>query len=276
MKTAEAEATAADWPRDASAWWAFGSATLGGLALVQARAPQRMAEALCLAFAFACLFAASDWISSLSGKSLAGDVAPGRFWASYQPLLLLLGATSLAWFWHLQAPEQARFWMTALASGAALIILMFLLRLDLEPHDLRLLALSSLLCTAPALYLAFLAQDGQGSPAWAFWAAPALYFPVNAVFAWIWLQGLYRSSTHLALLAAPILLLVLLSLSQGRRVETMTFLAYLGYLLVRLQERYRQGAHRLPQFSDIRSLGREQMVWNSLVGLAWLLGRVSR
>jgi hypothetical protein len=263
-------------PGDASAWWAFGSSALGGLVLLRLRAPQRLAGGLWLILGLGCLFLASDWISSLSGKSLRGEV-PKAAGLSI-PGLLLCGAalSGLLVFGCLLPPEDTRFWLTALACGASLTGIMFLLRLELPPHDSRLLALSSLLCTSPALYLAFLAIGGPQAQAWFFWLAPALYFPVNAVFAWTWLQGLYESKAHLTLLAAPILFLVLAALSRGADLVALVFCAYLAYLLLRLLGRYRLGAERLPEFADIRRLGREQLVWNAVVALAWFFSGVAQ
>jgi hypothetical protein len=266
----------AEFPKDASAWWAFAGSSLGGLALVLVRAPQRLAESLFLLLAFSCLFGASDWISSLSGKSLGGDIPTRHFWPSASPLVLTAGVAALAWFCRLEAPRDLNFWLLALASGASVTVLMFLLRLDLAPHDSRLLALSSLLCTLPALYLAFLAFGGPYLQAWIFWLLPAIYFPVSSVFAWTWLQGLYGSKTHLTLLAAPILILVLLALGWGADLDALVLLAYLAYLVGRLLARYQQGSQRLPEFSAIRHLGREQSSWNLLVVMAWCLNGVAR
>jgi hypothetical protein len=264
------------FPSDASAWWAFASSCLGGLILLVLRAPQRLAEGLWLLLALACLFLASDWISSLGGKGLWGEVPRGRLWSPPGILLAGLGIGALAAFCRLVPPAESRFWLTALACGASLTAIMFLMRLESPSHDGRLLALTSLLCTLPALYLGFIAWGNVGVRAWSFWLAPALYFPVSSVFAWAWLQGLYHSKAHLTLLAMPILLLVVLALSLGADLDALIFFAYLAYLLSRLLSRYRRGAQRLPEFSDIRSLGREQLVWNTVVVAAWFLNGVAQ
>lgn len=258
-------------PTDASAWWAFLSSSLGGLALVHFHSPARMREGLILVFAFACLFVASDWISSLSGKGLSGEVPRGQLRSLPGFILSALALACLAWFYQLQPQLDARLWMASLVCAAALTSLMFFLRLDLLPYDSRLLAFSSMLCTLPALFLSFLALGWHDVYSWYFWAAPALFFPVSTVFAWTWLQGLYHARRHLTLLAAPLMVLIVAALSESADLSALMLTAYLIYLIRRLQTRYRRGAEKLPEFSDIRKLGREQAAWNAAIVLSWLL-----
>jgi hypothetical protein len=261
-------------PSDASAWWAFSGSSLGGLALLHFQAPQRMQEALLLLLSLTCLFLCSDWISSLSGRGSGGQVPPGRPLSLPGLSLSLLALAGLASFCRMQPELEVRFWVAALACGAAFTALMFLLRLELAPYDTRLLALSSLLCTAPALFLAFLAY-GPSRDAWLFWLAPALYYPASSVFAWTWLRGLHDSKRRMAMLAAPLMALIIAALNVSADLAAVALIFYLIYLLRRLIARYRQGAGRMPEFSDIRRLGAEQSVWNALILLSWLLSGVA-
>ena len=261
-------------PVDASAWWAFFSSCLGGLVQLQLHAPARLREGLLLAFSFSCLFLASDWISSLSGKGIRGEIPKGQALSVPGIALLFIGIGSMACFYGLQAPLEGRFWLASLICGASLTVLMFLLRLELPPSDLRLLALSTLLCTAPALFLSFLAFGPRSLEPWSFWSAPALFFSVSSVFAWIWLQGLYHARRHLALLAAPLMALIIAALTCGADLAALALTAYLIYVIRRLLARYQQGADRLPEFSDIRKLGREQSLWYALMAASWALNSV--
>ena len=256
-------------PKDALAWWAFVSSSLTGAAMVWVKAPAKAGQALWLVLACACLFLAGDWVSSLSGRSVEGEVPKGRLLAP-QALVFLLAGACLTRFVGGLSSVELHFWVVALACGASLTVLMFILRLEMQPYDGRLVALSSLLCTLPALYLAFLAFGPGVWDAWAFWLVPALYFPVSTVFAWTWLQGLYQGKVHLALLAAPLLILIVIDLGGQATVSALVTAAYLAYLVRRLLARYRHQAGRMPEFSDILSLGREQVAWNAVVALSWL------
>lgn len=261
-------------PADAPAWWAFAGSSLGGLLLLKGQAPHRFSEGLLLLFSLFCLFMASDWISSLNGKSHRGEVPKGSPASLPGITLLMLGLGSLALFLHQRTPLESRFWVALLACAAGLTALMFLLRLELLPFDRRLIALSSLLCTLPALFLALLALGHKNPGAWAFWMAPALFYPASSVFSWTWLQGLYHARMHLALLAAPLMLLIAAALTVSADLAALTLTAYLIYMMRRLLQRYRLGPERLPEFSDIRRLGREQLFWNSVVLASWLLSGV--
>ncbi len=117
-------------PKDASSWWAFASSSSGGFILLCLRAPERLAQGLWLLLALGCLFLASDWISSLGGKGLWGEVPRGH-WCSVPGLLLCAGgAAALTVFCQRLPAAEWRFWLTALACGAALTAMMFLMRLS--------------------------------------------------------------------------------------------------------------------------------------------------
>ena len=51
--------------------------------------------------------------------------------------------------------------------------------------------------------------------------------------------------------------LIIIALSNSADLAALVLTAYLIYMVRRLQSRYERGAEKLPQFSDIRKLGRE-------------------
>jgi hypothetical protein len=256
-------------PQEPAAWWAFGSSTLAGLLAVGRAAPPERMAALVLALACACLFCSSDWISSLYGRGYRGSVVPGEL---ASPLGLGLCASALcllAAFYLFESPQGPRFWAVALMAPAALTILMFVMRLQLPALDDRLVLLSSLLCTLPALLQAFLVWGHAGFQAWAFWIFPALFFPVSSLFSQAWLRGASNGPPPLVALSLPLLGLCLASAAMGFASGALFASLYLAYTLQRLLRRYGEGA-ALPSFGVIHSFAREQAAWNGAFVLVWL------
>lgn len=263
-------------PTDPSAWWAFASCLIGGLLLVHFKQPARLGEAGLLAASGAFFFLCSDWISSLSGKGYRGEIPHGNFLSLPGIALLSASLACLGWFYYLQPEYESRFWGLALASAAALNALMFIMRLEIVPLDARLLLLTSVLCTAPALMLGFLAFGEAREEAWLFWLPAALFFPVSAIFNHTWLRGLQSGRRPLGLLALPLLALWVGAVGSRAWVSALLIAAYIAYVLRRLLTRYESGGNQLPAFSDIRRLSLEQALWSATFAGLWLWQMLSR
>lgn len=256
------------WPDDGNAWWTLTASLLGGAWMVFGW--QGHPGALGLGSAALSIFLASEWMSHLSGHSRHGRV-PNATWAQPIGLALLAIAFWGCWSLYHALPEASQpAWQSlgaAMFSGLALIII---LRMEWVPLDARLVFLTHLLVTAPALVFGFL-QWGLGSPhAFAIWLPLAAYFPAQALFSVYWLQGPSAPPRSLSLVAIPILLgIIALSLVQAWPLAL--FLAVtLGRFIHLLRKRQEEAAH-LPEMQAMQRLGRELHVWNSLFCAAWLL-----
>lgn len=262
--------TAFAFPRETSAWWAFLSSVLGGLLMVRLKAPERFFQAGLLAAAMAGLYLSSDWVSSLSGKGYRGDVPRGSRTSLTGWFLVLASMLALIWF-HRGLPQaEIHFWFMALTAAAVLVVLMFLLRLEMVPLDARLLLLSSMLCTLPALFLGFVALGPQSSQAWFFWAPAALFFPSSALFAQAWLRGKSGGKPSLATMALPLLALFIGAVAAGLWGQALFSALYIAWQVARFVRRISSGGQQLPAFSEIRGFGREQAAWMSLMTIVWM------
>ncbi len=256
------------WPRDSQAWWSVMSCLAGGWAFIVG--PRLDTQALALGLAALGLFFSSDWLSHLAGRSREGDVQPASWDEPAGLSLLGLTVASLAFF-MLQAPAQDReSWATVITGVGCLVALMFVLRLEWRPLDGRLLYLTHVILTLPALVFGFVIW-GVGSP-WAFgaWLLPALYFPAQALFAHYWMEGTDAPGSSLSVLAGPLLLGILLESWRGG----WTAVAFLGVFLLRalylLQRRRLQGGS-IPGFAAMRRLSLELQAWNLCALVAWAL-----
>ncbi len=266
----DAKAPAFRLPAEPTAWWGFLSASFGGLMTVELRAPGRIQEALALSLSGAALFLASDWVSSLGGKSLHGDV-PKASWRSLPGLALLATAAGfLAAFRILVPAQEAWSWDLVLAGVAVLVALMFLMRLEMVPLDSRLLLISGILSTLPALMLGYLALRPDWRSALVFWAPPAIYFPVSVLFSQTWIRGLSTGRRKIVLVVAPLLPVAALSLAFGRLLPALFILAYLAWILKCLLSRFDEKETRLPQFSAILKVSRTQSLFHAVAVVIWL------
>lgn len=254
------------WPRDAQAWWSVMSCLVGGWLFILG--PRLDLQALALAAAALGLFFNSDWLSHLAGRSREGDVAPAAWDEPAGLSLLGLTAAALAFFLLRTDPAQREAWATVVTGVGCLVALMFILRLEMRPLDGRLLWLTHLILTLPALVFGFRVWGVGSAAAFGAWILPAVYFPAQALFAHYWMEGTEAPGSSLSVLAAPLLLGVLLEAARGGWPAA----AFLGLFLLRalwlLQQRRRlDGA--LPGFRAIRRLGLELQAWNVAALAAW-------
>lgn len=253
------------WPNDGQAWWSFLAGQLGGWALLFGFGVSQ--EGLALAAAAFSLFFASDWLSHVGGHSREGAVKP----AAFEPLgLALIGMTavSLAAFMVLLSPAAREAWAIVVTGVACLVALMFILRLEMRPLDGRLLYLTHVILTLPALTLGFL-RYGVGAPeAFRFWMLPAVYYPAQALFAHYWMEGTDAPGESLSVLAGPLLAGILLEAWTGGWMGAAFLALFLGRAVFLLQRR-RASGQSLPGFAEVRRLSREFMAWNIAGLLAW-------
>lgn len=254
------------WPRDSQAWWSVMSCLLGGWAFVIG--PRLEIQALALAVAALGLFFSSDWLSHLAGRSREGDVKPAEWGEPAGLSLIGLTAAALVFFMLRAVPLEREAWATVVTGVGCLVALMFVLRLEWRPMDGRLLYLTHVILTLPALVFGFVVW-GVGSP-WAFgaWILPAVYFPAQALFAHYWMKGTDAPGSSLSILAGPLLLGILLQSWRGG----WTAVAFLAVFLLRIlwhlqQRRVQQGS--FPGFAAIRRLNLELQAWNLCALVAW-------
>jgi hypothetical protein len=254
------------WPRDAQAWWSVFSCLAGGWVLIVGL--RLDTQALALAVVGLGLFFSSDWLSHLAGRSREGDVHPADWDEPAGLSLLGLTAASLAYFLLQSSGPDRHAWATVVTGVGCLVALMFVLRLEWRPLDGRLLYLTHVILTLPALVFGFTVW-GVGSPeAFMAWALPAVYFPAQALFAHYWMEGTDAPGSSLSVLAAPLLGGVLLQAWRGGWVAAAFLSAFLLRCLWQLQRRRLQDAG-LPGFAAIRRLSLELQAWNVAALGAW-------
>lgn len=254
------------WPRDSQAWWSVLGCVVGGWALIIGFRLDR--QALALAAAALGLFFSSDWLSHLAGRSREGDVLPDKWDQPAGLGLLALTLASLAYFMLRTLPQDRQAWATVITGVGCLVALMFVLRLEWRPLDGRLLYLTHVILTLPALVFGFVVW-GVGAPeAYGVWLLPAVYFPAQALLAHYWMEGADAPASSPSVLAGPLLLGVLLQSWRG----AWTAVVLLGLFMVRgiwlLQQRRRQGK-TLPGFAAVRRLNVELQAWNLCALVAW-------
>jgi hypothetical protein len=217
------------------------------------------------------IFLASEWMSHLSGRSRHGRV-PQAAWAQPVGLALLAAALWGCWSLYHALPESSQAaWQSlgaATFSGLALIII---LRMEWVPLDARLVFLTHLLVTTPALLFGFLQWGVGHSHAFAVWLPLAAYFPAQALFSVYWLQGPAAPPQALSLLATPVLAgIVALSLVQAWPLALFLALALARFIIL-LKRRQEEAPTHLPKLQAMQRLGRELHIWHALFCAAWLL-----
>lgn len=256
-------------PQDSQAWWGVLLSLLAGWAL--SLGPRLDPRGLPLAVAALSLFLGSEWFSQLAGRSRQGQVAPARL---KQPLglgLLGLTALSLAWFLYAEASPDRQAWGTVVTAVGCLVALMFILRLEWRPLDARLLYLSHLILTLPALVLGFVAWGPYDPRAFGLWLLPAAFFPAQALFAQFWMEGSEAPRAAFSSLAGPLLLSALLQALRADWTAVGFLGAFLLWSLLRLAPR--RSAEGLPSFQTVRRLDWELQAWNLAFLACWVLGQ---
>lgn len=271
MDTAAGKRSAAHsgfpFPADEQAWWnVLACLGVGWLLSLGARLDL---QALALALAAMSLFFGSDWFSRLAGRSREGHVKPARFFDPLGLLLLAVTASSLgAFLFHADNLEREA-WATVITGISCLVALMFILRLEWRALDGRLLYITHLILTLPALMFGFVAWGVFSPRAFGVWILPAAYFPAQALFAQFWMEGADAPDASLSLLAVPLLAGILLQATRGAWPGVAFLAVFLLWLLVRLQSRRLAGG--LPGFSEVRRLNWEIQAWNLAAIAAWAI-----
>jgi len=253
------------YPNDGQAWWSVGVGLGAGWYLCLGL--HMVPAALALALAALCLFFGSEWFSRLAGRSRQGSVEATSF---SEPLgLFLLAGTvaSLIWFVLMTAPQDRQAWGTVIIGVGCMVSLMFILRLEWRPLDGRLLYLTHLILTLPALMFGFVAWGIFTSRAFGAWILPAAYFPAQALFSKFWMEGPEAPWDAMSLLSIPVLLAVMLQAERGAWLGAGFLALFLLWILVRLQQR--RSADALPSFKLVRRLNREIQAWNLATIAAW-------
>ena len=256
------------YPHEHGAWWTFGSCLLAGLGITLMGGSKPL-MALSLAIPMAVLFLISDWVSGLSGAFL--DVKIRVALKAWQPWLLAsLGvASGIIFALHLPA-EQRTLWASAIVVQSVLVILLFLLRQELPPRDLRLLLISSLMLTAPVLFMSALAHGWTSSLTWEIWAWPALFYPAGVLYVKGWMSGNMSQGLRLTWAALPYLLLAALSGLTAHWSAVVLFTAIALRTVIRIRQRLAESGGRFPAIKEIRRFGWEQVLISILFTAWWL------
>lgn len=254
------------WPSDSQAWWGVLSCSIAAWPLILGF--RFDPQAFALTAAGLSLFLCSDWLSHLAGRSREGDVNPAH-WSDPVGLSLIgLTLLSLVAFLSQLPPSGREAWAPVITGVACLVALMFVLRMEWRPMDGRLLYLTHLILTLPALVLGFVVW-GVGSPAaWGAWLLPAAYFPAQALLAQYWMEGPDAPRNSPSVLATPLLLGILLLARDHAWTEALALAAFLFRAIVLLQARQRTAAS-LPGFMAVRRLSLELQSWDLFVLVVW-------
>jgi uncharacterized membrane protein len=255
------------WPNDSQAWWSFLACQFGAWTLLFGWDLDR--RGLSLAVAAFGLFFAGDWLSALAGRSREGAVRPAAF--SFVGLGLLLTSTAaLLVFLSLLPSNERKAWSMVITGVGCLVALMFILRLEMRPLDGRLLYLTHLILTLPALVLGFLRYGVGAVAAWSFWILPAVYYPAQALLAHYWMKGTDAPGESLSILAAPLLMGIFAEAWIGGWIGAAFLAFFLGRAILLLQRR-RLSNGTLPGFATMRRLHREFTAWNVVGILTWAI-----
>lgn len=256
------------WPSDSQAWWSALSCSVVAWFLVIG--PHFNPQAFALVVAGVSLFLCSDWLSHLAGHSREGAVSPAS-WS--EPVGLgLMGLTLLSLVSFLvELPSLGREnWGMVITGVACLVALMFVLRMEWRPLDGRLLYLTHLILTLPALVLGFVVWGVGSAQAFGVWLLPATYFPTQALLVQYWMEGDTAPRASLSVLATPLLLGILLLAQYQSWLATFVLASFLFRAITLLRARQRDGAS-LPGFAATHRLSQELQAWNLMVLLIWAL-----
>jgi hypothetical protein len=265
---AGSEPTRFPLPNDGQAWWSVLSCLVLGWML--SIGPRLEPQGVALAIAALALFLGSEWFSRLAGRSRQGAVARTN---AAEPLgLILVTATAICLLWFLWMTEAGarQAWGSVIIGVACLVALMFILRLEWRPLDGRLLYLTHLILTLPALMFGFVHWGVLAPQAFGVWILPAAYFPAQALFSQFWMEGLEAPKDAMSLLAGPLLLATLFMAARGAWFGVSFMAIYLLWVLARLLRR-RSSPGGLPGFAEVRRLNWEIQAWNAAALAAWAL-----
>lgn len=256
-------------PDDGNAWWTLIASLFGGAWMTFGL--QGHAGAVGLGTAALSLFLASEWMSHLSGRSRQGHV-PHAAWAQPIGLALLSAALWGCWsLYHALPPSSQPLWQSLGAAMFCGLALILILRMEWVPLDERLVFLTHLLVTTPALLFGFLQWGLGGARAFAVWLPLAAYFPAQALFSVFWLKGPNAPTWARSLLALPILAgIVALSLVQAWPLALFLALALSRFVHLLNRRQEDRPAH-LPALQAIQRLGRELHLWHAIFCVAWFL-----
>lgn len=267
MDKHQASSSSFPFPNDGQAWWSVVVClAVGWLLNLGAHLSD---QALALAIAALCLFFGSEWFSHLAGRSRSGSVQPKSFREPLGLALLAATAASLAWFLVICEPLDRHAWASVITGVGCMVALMFILRLEWRPLDGRLLYLTHLILTLPALMLGFVAWGVFAPRAFGVWILPAAYFPAQALFSQFWMEGPEAPSDAMSLVSVPVLLAVLLQAARGAWVGVAFLGVFLLWMLVHLHRR--RNTEALPGFQEMRRLSWTIQAWNLAAIVAWAL-----
>ena len=258
------------WPEDSSAWWSFLTSLLGGLWLTQGAHWQPGSVGLLVAAL--CLFLVSDWLSHLTGRSRQGKIVNTERGHPLGFVLLISAGLGGAYFYLQLNVADLAIWQRIAVGALCLLTLIFILRLEWVALDSRLVFLTHLLLTLPALVFGFLHWGVGDGRAYELWLPLAVYFPTQALFSVYWLQGKLAPSSARSLLALPLLLGIVLLARSGSWLLTLFLAAFLARAVTLLHHRQRS-PKGLPDLESIQYLGWELHAWNAAFCWAWALRR---
>jgi len=255
------------WPQDSSAWWSFLTSLIGGTWLSQGAHWHPGTGGLTLAAVS--LFLVSDWLSHLTGRSRQGKVPNADLINPIGLALLTSAALGGYYFYQHIEPADLGTWQTMAIATLCLVGFIFILRLEWLALDSRLVFLTHLLLTVPALYFGFMHWGVGDARAYGQWIPLAIYFPAQALFSVFWLQGKLAPSSARSILAVPLLFGVIVLAGPGAWSLTLFLVAFLArsvYLLHRRQE----SPKGLPGLESIQYLGWELHAWNAVFCWTWI------
>jgi len=256
-------------PIDRQAWVSFAIASLGGAVVAfYPRLPDAATVALVLSMAG--LVVVSEWISHVMGRFREGAAA-GAAHGDARGALIVAGCVFLVSAFLSQLPVREReAWIAVLATLAAGVGVLFLLRLEWVPVDRRLLVLTHVLLTVPCLLLGFRAWGVGAARAFAVWAPLALFLPGVVLVERAWMDGPTGARNALTVGLLPTLLGAAgLALADQRLVA-----AYFALWTVRagflVLARQASDSTAIPSFRSIRAFGRETCWWVGGFVVVWV------
>jgi len=266
-RTAVTSGVSFPFPTDGQAWWNVSISTVAGWLLCFG--PHLNLAGLALALAALCLFLGSEWLSHLAGRSRQGSVQPARLGEPLGLALLAGTAASLAWFLSEIDAAERQDWGCVMTGVGCIVAHMFILRLERQPLDGRLLYVTHLILTLPALMFGFVAWGVLSQRAFGFWCLPAAYFPAQALFSQYWMGGSDAPKAALSVLSAPVLAAILIKAAGGFWLGSGFLGLFLLWALVRLVQR--GSSDSLPGFRLVKGLHWEIQAWNLGAVVAWAL-----
>jgi hypothetical protein len=195
-------------------------------------------------------------------------VRPSKTLAWQGLALLVLVAVGLSTLLTTVPADDRNAWLQILGSVACALVLVYVLRLEWVALDSRLVFLTHLLLSSPALLVAFLHWGPLSSQAFLLWILPACFFASQALFNVLWFKSQTEHGHAPSVLALPLLAGAIGLLSLGHWLQA----AFLVLFLIRaLNLLRRRGADSIPAFKAIQNLSLELHAWSGATLLLWLL-----